>query len=407
MNARAEFFHRVRFATMVKSAEALREQDGREKARALLTLLPSVDVAKALEDTARSGVIPTKYKDDPTFFRAVRYQDADKAMRYSGGRVAIKMINNARALAEIIIRFKSMPKGQAKALERAAKPFMSVKQVPRKLNKWFIQNEKNVEYLINAYVKWPDKGDDSPDKYAVGPFEVHNTLQLEGDDLKKTNKVIESSAKFIRNSGIPGANKTLYGDVFVVGKLSGHNTLAWYNIRDDNVYLRPLLKADMDAAHSLTHELGHRYWFKFLPKDVQLAWRRYHAGKRYENPDVGDQIKEIMATIKPGQPMPLPIKGWSRGGPPIVVGLENTSNPRRAEVVFEMPRGAKKGQQGRLKLTTIADFLGSQASRKISYPTAYAATSAEEHFAESFALYAMKKLTGVHKENFEKIIVNR
>jgi hypothetical protein len=313
----------------------------------------------------------------------------------------------AAQLSRWLIRFKSIPKGQAKGLERAAKPFLSGRQAPRKPIAWLAKNGKNFKFLTNAFQKWEDKGEDSPDKYTLGPFTIHNTLQLEGDDLKKTNKVIEAATKFVKSSGIPGAAKAAYGDVFVVGKLQGHNTLAWYNFRDDNIYLRPLLKADMDAAHSLAHEIGHRYWRKQVPKDVQRQWQSYHMGKRYERPDVGEQIKEVMATIKPGQPMPIPIKGWSRGGPPIIVGLENTSDPRRVEVVFEMPRGAKKGKQGRVRLMAVANFLGSQAARKVSYPTDYASTSPEEHFAESFAMFAMKKLTGVHKENFEKIIVKR
>ena len=60
-----------------------------------------------------------------------------------------------------------------------------------------------------------------------------------------------------------------------------------------------------------------------------------------------------------------------------------------------------------MRLSQIANWLSNQAARKISFPTSYASTSAEEHFAESFSLYSMKKLTGVHKENFEKIIIDR
>lgn len=409
MNRRADFVFRVRLATMAKSAQAIREQDGAKFADILnRSVDEAVGLSKQLFDVIKNERIPPKYERDYTFQKAYRYGDADKAMADRNGKgLAMMLLVNAAELSRWLIRFKSIPKGQAKALERAAKPFLSARRAPRKIATWIVKNEKNLKFLTNAYKKWPDKGEDSPDKYPVGPFTVHNTLQLDGDDLTKTNKVIEAGTKFLKSSGIPGAAKMLYGDIYVVGKLQGHNTLAWYNFRDDNVYLRPLLKANMDATASLTHEIGHRYWRKVLPKDAQRAWQRYHQGKRYEQPDVGEQIKEVMATIKPGQPMPVPIKGRQRGGPPIVLRLEDTSDPRRARVVYTMPRGKNKGEEGSIRLMAIANFLGQQAARKITFPTPYASTSPEEHFAESFGMYSMKKLTGTHKENFEKIIVNR
>jgi hypothetical protein len=411
MNKRADFFFRVRLATLAKSAQALSEADGRRLYDRLQDVDKLVGYAKALGDTAKSGRIPSEHRGDPMFDRVVLLKDPDKSLdRYTSRkfqRATFNILAEAAQLARWIIRFKSIPKGQAKKLERAAKPFLSARRAPRKPVGWLAKNGKNLDFLLTAFKTWEDKGDDSPDKYTVGPFTVHNTLQLEGDDLEKTNKVIEAATKFVKGSSIPGAGKAAYGDVFVVGKLQGHNTLAWYNFRDDNIYLRPLLKANMDATHSLAHEIGHRYWRKQVPREVQNQWARYHSGKRYERPDVMDQVKEVMASIRPGEPVPVPIKGWERGGPPIIVGLENTSNPNRAELVFEMPRGKKKGKQGRIRLMSIANFVGQQESRKISFPTDYASTSPEEHFAESFALYAMKKLRGPHKENFEKIIVKR
>lgn len=410
MNPGHEFAWRIRLATLATkmSAEALNQSDGIKFVTAIQDQLSNyVTFAKILQDTARTGHIPPAFAKEYEFHRAVRYGDADKALAHSGGRIAIPLINAASALARWVIRFKSIPKGQAKLLERAVKPFVSVRQAPRKVVSWLLKNEKNFEYLVNAFKKWPDKGDDSPDKYKIGPFSVHNTLQLAGEDLEKTNKVIEAGAKFIKSSGIPNAAKMLYGDVFVVGKLKGHNTLAWYNVGDDNIYLRPLLKADLDATHSLTHEIGHRYYRRVLSREARMLWERYHSNQQSEFGETDDQVEKIMKTIRPGEPLPFPVKGWERGGPPIVVGFENLQNPQRAAVVFEMTRGAKQGKQGKLSLMGIASFLSTIENRKMRYPTAYAATSPEEHFADSFAMYSMKKLTGIHKENFEKLIVNR
>jgi hypothetical protein len=345
---------------------------------------------------------------DYTYQKAVRYGDADKALADpTGKRVARMVLVAASELARWVIRFKSIPKGKAKALERAAKPFLSARQAPRKIATWILKNEKNVDFLLEAYERWPDKGDDSPDRYKVGPFTIHNTLQLEGDDLAKTNKVIEAATKFLKGSGIPGAAKALYGDVYVVGKLQGHNTLAWYNFRDDNVYLRPLLKADMDATASLTHEIGHRYWRKQLSREAQSNWHSYHRGKGYEAVDVKDQIKEVMDTIKVGEPMPVPIKGFTRGGPPIIVEIMALAGGRNAKISYEIQRGKSKGKMGAISASAVYNFLHQQQARQMRFPTDYASTSPEEHFAESFGMYSMKKLSGVHKEAFEKWIVNR
>lgn len=411
MNKRADFYFRVRLATMAKSAQALSESDGKRYYDYLVKTQDVVTYAKDLMDVAKGGRIPSQHRGDPAFDRAVVVKDADEAIGRYGvrkiQRAVLGMIADGAQLARWIIRFKSIPQGQAKKLERAAKPFLSARRAPRKPVSWLAKNAPNFRYLKNAYTTWTPKGDDSPDKYPVGPFTIHNTLQLEGDDLIKTNKVIEAATKFVKGSGIPQVAKALYGDTFIVGKLQGHNTLAWYNFRDDNIYLRPLLKAGMDATHSLAHEIGHRYWRKFVPREVQSQWVRYHNGKRYERPDVKEQTQEVMRTIRPGEPFPIPVQGMKRGGPPIIVGLENTDNPRRAAVVVEMPRGKKKGEQARIPLGRLIDFLMKQESRKISFPTDYASTSPEEHFAESFAMYAMKKLAGPHKENFQNIIVNR
>lgn len=205
MNQRAEHAFRVRLATLAKSAEGLREQDGAQLVQALLKVMPdTIAIVKALEDTARTGNIPSEYARDYTFQKAVRYGDADKAMSDSTGkRVAMAILGPAAELARWIIRFKSIPKGQAKSLEKAAKPFLSVRRIPRKIAGWLLKNEKNITYLVRAFGTWPDKTEASPDKYNIGPFTIHNTLQLEGDDLAKTNKVIEAATKLSKAPAFP------------------------------------------------------------------------------------------------------------------------------------------------------------------------------------------------------------
>ena len=114
-----------------------------------------------------------------------------------------------------------------------------------------------------------------------------------------------------------------------------------------------------------------------------------------------------MDTIRIGEPMPVPIKGYTRGGPPIIVGIEQFGGGRNAKIIYEIQRGKTKGKSGAISASAIYSFLHQQEARKMRFPSDYASTSPEEHFAESFGFYALKKLSGVHKENFEKWIVNR
>jgi len=410
MNRRAEHAYRIRLATLAKSADASITpanedrlfNDFKDSAVAIGALVNGV------AEVARTGRYPSGLSDPGISYlwEKVLRRGEEAGYQYIAKRFAIPLINRGAAWAKYVIQFKSIPKGKARALEQAAKVFLSARRAPRKMDVWAAKNAKNITFLLDAK-NWPEKTDESPDKYKVGPFTVHNTLQLEGDDLAKTNKVIEAATKFVKSSGIPGAAKTLYGDVFVVGKLQGHNTLAWYNIRDDHVYLRPLLKANLDATYSLVHELGHRYWFKDLPREVQSKWRSYHMGQGYGFPDVKEQVKEVLDTIRVGEPLPIPITGFSRGGPPIVVEAEKVDGGRDMLFRFEIQRGSSKGKQGQVRASRLYEFLRKQEATKLSFPTAYASTSPEEHFAESFAMYAMKKLSGTHKEAFEKLIVNR
>jgi len=410
MKPRVRRMYRVRLAVLAKSSNtALSVEDGQKIFTSLVPVYNStVDLYKVVQEAARTGEPPSQVPRgwDGLVSLAIRTRDADKVLSgYTAQALSVPLIQRAGGLARWLIQFAEIPPGQAKAFEQAAKPVMSAKRAPNKFATWAKNNLEKVAYLIKAFNTWPLKTEKSEDTYPIGPLTIHNTLQLQGSDLEKTDKVIEAAVKFVKGSGIPNVAKALYGDVFLVGKLQGHNTLAWYSIRDDNIYLRPLLKADLDATHSLCHEIGHRYWFKVMDNEARAWWRNYHDSKRFEAPDVTEQVREVVRSIKPGMPLPIEVKGWSKGGPPIVtevVDLGPTSM-----VSFTNTRGAKKGQIGKLRMTDIIQYLAKLNTRSLSYPTAYAATSPEEHFADAFAMYAMGKLTGPHKENFERLIVNR
>ena len=126
----------------------------------------------------------------------------------------------------------------------------------------------------------------------MGPFEVHNTLHLTGDALDGTKEVIVKAQSALQASG-SRLSKVLYGDIRVVGQIRGTNTLAWYLPNEDEVYLRPHLKVGRGEVHNLVHELGHRYWERFLDRGGQIEWHAAFVrveGKKIIVPKVGDEV---------------------------------------------------------------------------------------------------------------------
>lgn len=308
-----------------------------------------------------------------------------------------QFITAGQRLAKYIIQFKSVPKGKAKAVQQAAATFIKMRRAPRNLATWWQKNAKHMQTLLDSRT-WPFKSveDEGDEVYKLGPFEVHNTLGLADKALASTNKAIASAAKFLETSGIPKARSVLYGPVMVVGKLQQPRTLAWYYPGDDTVYLRAHTKAGKGEVHNLVHELAHRYWAKQFRN--QRAWVKHH--RRVKNRGEGEQADDanldMLKGLKVGDVFPLPISGMIRGGPPRITEISPTSWS------LENSRG-----RGRVSKSAIVKTMQSN-SRKTKaikhFPTPYASTDAEEHFAEAFAMYAMNQLPVEHKEAFEEIV---
>lgn len=178
-------------------------------------------------------------------------------------------------------------------------------------------------------------------------------------------------------SSVPKVGGILYGNLFIVGRLKQPRTLAWYNVTTDELYIRPHVKVGSEEAHNLLHELGHRYWFKEMTRERKSAWASYHMMLGFSRP-----------TVKmpgPGDVFPIPISG--RKEAPIVERVEGGS-------IFFVGGGSID----RLKVMKILQ-------RDASYPSPYAATSAEEHFAEAFSMYGLGDLGPDHVKAFEAIVI--
>jgi hypothetical protein len=290
------------------------------------------------------------------------------------------VIRAGRTLADWLLETRSIPKGKEKAAEMAFRLFMSVTRAPKDVFAWAEKNQRHIDTLLAA-TEWPEKGaaaEGSEETFPFAGFTIHNTVNATGSDLEATKTVIERAVKVVRSmSNVPQAASIIYGNLFVIGRLKQPRTLAWYNLMTDEVYLRPHKKVGSEEAHNLIHELGHRFWAKKMSRDAQSNWATYHMLLGYQQPD----IKMPVA----GDVFPIPITG--RKTPPIVERVEG------GQIFF-----VGGGSVERFKTMKILQ----QDAR---YPTPYAGTSAEEHFAEAFAMYGLGDLKPANVEAFEAIVI--
>lgn len=277
-----------------------------------------------------------------------------------------------------------MPPAKRKAVELAARLFLTAARDPRDFAAWWEKNEKHAQVLLEA-LAWPEKTEGGAngvqEKITVGPFVMHNTLHLEEEKLASTIAVVEKATARIRSSDSKFA-KVLYGDVFVVGKISQSREMAWYYI-DDSLYLR--LMKGLTEVRSLCHELGHRYWYKFLQGDAPRQWRTtYYLMKNTNAPKV--------VLPKVGEPLGVPVSGHKEM--PIVESYGVSSRGTRVIKLVGGGEVAVSGLFGLLEQQAVA----------LKFPTPYAATSAEEFFAECFADYVGGTLAPEHVKLLEETV---
>jgi len=150
-----------------------------------------------------------------------------------------------RDLVRWVLETRAIPPGKAKSVELMARSFLEYEPTrpPRKIDSWWTKSRDGIHLLLETQ-GWPEKSLDAPTEAGVqevqkvGPFTVHNTVHLEGKKLASTLEVIEQATAAVSRAGSK-ASRVLYGDIRVVGRLLQPKSLAWYFVKDDEVYLRP------------------------------------------------------------------------------------------------------------------------------------------------------------------------
>ena len=149
--------------------------------------------------------------------------------------------------------------------------------------------------------------------------------------------------------------------------------------------MRPIVRGQPDE-HTLTvmiHELGHRYWYKFMTEPNRKAWKKLY--KAVRDGRAGAAMDDL---VQVGKPLPFPVKG--RATPPVV------------ERIDEVWQRVHVEGGGVFSLVDVRGFVHDLAVDRV-FPSRYAATTVEEFFAECFAYHALGKLSHELEADFARL----
>lgn len=289
-----------------------------------------------------------------------------------------------RDLAFYVLRTRKAPRS-VRNLSSIAKVFTRVRSRPRDVRAWFEKNREKMRTLLSAK-DW----EEADAGITVEGMTVKDATGRGG--LEDVVKLVQSCAVKIQRSRIPRVKDILYGEVLITPSLTSRRNLAFYRRQQDTVWVRPKTKWGPASEKTLIHELGHRYWAKFLTTGVKREWKKWDASLRFrvrhggrENfryPEVGDEI-------------PFSVQGHI--GPPIVQRIDFDTR-RRTRKFYISEKGYITGDQ-------IKSYYKSEVG-DVTFPTEYAyrTNDPEEHFCEAFALRVLDELEEPHLSKFKKII---
>lgn len=221
-------------------------------------------------------------------------------------------------------------------------------------------------------------------KRKVGSFTLVNTGGFDDKVMARVADVVERSEKAMRGIGL---GRVCYGDILVSKTIARQNTLAFYLISSDEMFIRANIRQNLDSILTVCHELAHRLQFQFLKDKVPDIKKIYGMLKTqsFLGPDVPDEI--------------LPKIGDTaeQGGKLYTVIEVQRYNDKVRLTQSDAPAAltASTSIANWLKLKGIEPH---QNPRFRGFITHYAGKDPDENFAEMVAYYALGKLPTVQVE---------
>jgi hypothetical protein len=286
----------------------------------------------------------------------------------------LALMRAGKLVSQWVVTTRSLPSGKETRVEAITKAFSAFST--NNIISWWERNQEGLNLLLEA-LEWPERVEGGGGAYQeiipIPPLRLHNTVHWSGENLKALVYWADHGIRKLQSH--PTLAKVLYGDVYLVGQLRRTRTLAWYSVAQDEVFIKAETRYGLADLHSLWHELGHRYWHRFLQPDQRIAWTHQYDFARFAG--------AALPKLEPGTKLPVRVRGYPNG-----------------VVVEKVVGGSVYVQEGfSLKLQAVLDHL----KKLQKFPTTYASTSSEEYFAECFALYVSGDLGDPHKSALESV----
>lgn len=220
----------------------------------------------------------------------------------------------------------------------------------------------------------------------VEGFVLVNAGGFDANVMATVAKVVAEAARVVRSHGF---GSLCYGNVVVTNTLSRSTVLAFYEVKNDTMYVRANLKTGSAALETVVHELGHRYETKKTTEQkVNSLYRHYSQQERYSGDDWTKGLEPAVGEImkdKNGEYKVVDLKWDSRMKRRVL--LENVSTGSPASISLEgylKAKGLTKKPEDR---GFVSDYAGKNAS---------------ENFAEMFTHYCFGKLGEANLARFKE-----
>ena len=344
----------------------------------------------------RDVTTPEQVKAEFDHNLALFRRDFDDAMRtmtrygdtpevWAAGRAAVPATAAflaflaGRTLTSLAAQIKLVPSQHRRLFETARREFARTRKFDYPT--WF---GKNIAMLRMMYDvgSWPDvpaatpgaEGDTAGAVTLIGSIRIVNQTDQDPD---KSVDIVRRAVRALSDSGVPSITRVLYGDVFIVGEVARKKSLAaWYYKDRDIIEVLSVRRFAEQSVRVTIHELGHRYWMKFMTGDAKRAWSRHHTDMSYASSDpVFPQVGDVLDYVQ---------------------GKPTVSSISQGIINFEGGGFVLKGN--------LVGFLRDRA-RQLTFPTPYATTNEEEHFCESLSLFCLGDLKGSNLAAFKVIVL--
>jgi hypothetical protein len=261
-----------------------------------------------------------------------------------------------------------------------------------------------------------------PEEGSVAEFKVGDSYITFPENARESNieqmkKVVEDVYKTFKKNGL---GPIMTGPIRFV-KLTG-KTIGSYDIANKNININYNAKSDKQTLKTLFHEYGHKWWYEFIPSEVDKIKEQFYAlrksGNKFDSSSEqdakNDLAKQVVKLLKVGDEFIYKGRKARFKGSYIIRDIDGIelklSRPDSKDIavggsayVFIKPDWEVKGKKKVNDIFKKGIELATP-NQDDWFPTQYSTTAAEEWYSELFSYYMMGELKGAPKEFIKKTL---